>query len=153
MRERALAVSALLPMLWLGFVLAISFMETPLKFRAPQASYTAALSIGQVVFRALTRVELAFLAVLTIVGVFSRWQMSTQWWLWGLVGVVLIQRMFLLPALESRMTAVLAGHAVPPDRLFHTLYIAGECLKVVLLPALSWSLIRSLAAVAEGARV
>jgi hypothetical protein len=151
MRERAVVISALLPMVWLGFVLAISFMEAPLKFTAPQASYTAALSIGQVVFRALTRVELAFLAVLTIAGLLSRWEASVQAWLWAIVGVVVAQRVFLLPALEARMEAVLAGRTMPPERLVHALYIAGECLKVLLLPGLSWSLVRTLHVLSAGA--
>ena len=76
--------------------------------------------------------------------------MSAQVWLWALVAVALIQRVFLLPSLEIRMTDILAGRTVPPNRLVHTLYIASECLKVVLLPGLSWSLVRILYAPSAG---
>ena len=65
---RAFAVYGFVPaLLWLGFVLAISFMEAPLKFRAPGVSRSQALAVGQVVFRALNLVESIFLlAVLQV---------------------------------------------------------------------------------------
>ena len=42
---------------WLGMVLAISFLETPLKFRAPGVTMQIGLGIGRLVFRALNVVE------------------------------------------------------------------------------------------------
>ncbi|WP_328388425.1 hypothetical protein [Nocardia sp. NBC_00416] len=41
------------PMLWLGMVLAISFLEAPLKFRAPGVATELGLGIGRLVFRAV----------------------------------------------------------------------------------------------------
>jgi hypothetical protein len=41
------------PVVWLGMVLAISFVETPLKFRAPGITMLLGLGIGRLVFRAL----------------------------------------------------------------------------------------------------
>jgi hypothetical protein len=38
--------------IWLGMVLAISFMETPLKFRAPRITLQLGLGIGRLVFTA-----------------------------------------------------------------------------------------------------
>ncbi len=43
---------------WLGMVLAISFIEAPLKFRAPGVTLQIGLGIGRLVFRALNGVEL-----------------------------------------------------------------------------------------------
>ena len=37
---------------WLGMVLAISFLEAPLKFRAPGVTLALGLSIGRVVYGA-----------------------------------------------------------------------------------------------------
>ena len=53
---------------WLGMVLAISFLETPLKFRAPGITLPLGLGIGRLVFRALNTAEvvLAAAALLTI---------------------------------------------------------------------------------------
>ena len=42
---------------WLGMVLAISFLEAPLKFRAPNVTVQIGLGIGRLVFRALNTVE------------------------------------------------------------------------------------------------
>lgn len=53
---------------WLGMVLAISFLEAPLKFRAPGVTIPIGLGIGRLVFRALNAVE-AVLAVIVIVAV------------------------------------------------------------------------------------
>ena len=41
--------------LWIGFICAISFMETRLKFRAPGVTLPIGLSIGKLVFRALNK--------------------------------------------------------------------------------------------------
>jgi hypothetical protein len=49
---------------WLGMVLAISFLETPLKFRAPGITLPLGLGIGRLVFRALNTVEVVLAAAL-----------------------------------------------------------------------------------------
>jgi len=49
---------------WLGKVLATSFLEAPLKFRAPDVSLRIGLGIGRLVFRALNIVEACFAAAL-----------------------------------------------------------------------------------------
>src|SRR6476660_3058774 len=49
---------------WLGMVLAISFLETPLKFQSPGITLPLDLGIGRLVFRALNTTELTLAAVL-----------------------------------------------------------------------------------------
>ncbi|WP_373865557.1 MULTISPECIES: hypothetical protein [Pseudonocardia] len=46
---------------WVGMVLAISFIEAPLKFRAPGITTVLGLGIGRLVFRALNIAELVLL--------------------------------------------------------------------------------------------
>ena len=53
----ALAVSIAATFVWLGIVLAICFVETPLKFRAPGVTVPIGLGIGRLVFRALNIAE------------------------------------------------------------------------------------------------
>lgn len=48
---------------WLGMVLAISFLEAPLKFRAPGITVPLGLGIGRLVFRALNAVEIVLATV------------------------------------------------------------------------------------------
>ena len=60
------------PILWLGFVLSISFMEAWLKFQAEGVTQIIGLSIGRLVFNALNKVELFFFANLLIAGIIER---------------------------------------------------------------------------------
>jgi hypothetical protein len=60
----SIAVAAIF--IWLGMVAAISFLEAPLKFRAPGVTLAIGLGIGRRVFRALNTVE-AILAVVVVV--------------------------------------------------------------------------------------
>jgi len=67
---QALAIGAAVTFVWLGMVLAISFLEAPLKFRAPGVTTRIGLGIGRLVFRALNTVETvlatALLSVLAV---------------------------------------------------------------------------------------
>jgi hypothetical protein len=133
------------PVLWLGFVLAISFMEAPLRFKAPHASHLAALSIGQLVFRTLARVESVLLLTLIVALWRAAWPDDAQPWAWVLGGVTTAQQLWLLPQLDRRANAVLGGQKIAAGRRIHRLYVAGECLKVVFLSGLAWSLGRHIA--------
>ena len=61
----SLAVATALTFVWLGMVLSISFLETPLKFRAPGVTIPIGLGIGRLVFRALNAAE-SMLAVVLV---------------------------------------------------------------------------------------
>lgn len=61
-----LGIVAALTFLWLGMVLAISFLEAPLKFRAPGIDLRLGLGIGRLVFRVLNAVETVLAAVLMV---------------------------------------------------------------------------------------
>lgn len=73
---------------WLGMVLGISFLEAPLKFRAPGITVALGVGIGRLVFRALNIAEAIFAAVLVatvIVSLPSVSRMNV-----GLIAVVVI---------------------------------------------------------------
>src|ERR1039458_5793627 len=61
-----LALDTAATFVWLGMVFAISFLEAPLKFRAPGVDLRIGLGIGRLVFRALNSVEAVLAAVLVI---------------------------------------------------------------------------------------
>jgi len=61
--DAAVGVAVAAVFVWLGMVLAISFIEAPLKFRAPGVTLQIGLGIGRLVFRALNACELALAAV------------------------------------------------------------------------------------------
>ncbi|MEV1245487.1 hypothetical protein ACIBO2_51760 [Nonomuraea sp. NPDC050022] len=128
------------PFLWLGMVLAISFLETPLKFRAPGITVPLGLGIGRLVFRALNVAELALAVTLTLTLLAGNAGKVT---LGGIVTTVLIaiwtllviQVAVLRPGLDRRARHLIQGQS-PPRSHHHLAYIAAECAKVVLLPAL-----------------
>ena len=59
-------------MFWLGMVVAISFLEAPLKFRAPGVTLPVGLGIGRLVFKALNVVEVVLLLVLSVACLVAR---------------------------------------------------------------------------------
>ncbi|WP_280438438.1 hypothetical protein [Nocardia carnea] len=127
-----------LPMLWLGMVLAISFLETPLKFRAPGVTTALGLGIGRIVFRALNTVESVLAVVLlAAAGILGP---SGGVWLWlGLaVGILLVQVAVVRPPLSRRSDRVLAGEELPRSTA-HYWYIGLEVAKVVVLIGLAIS--------------
>ena len=123
-----------LPPLWLGMVLAISFLETPLKFRAPGMTLELGLGIGRLVFHALNAVELVFGAVLVVA--IATNVTDTRVAVMLAIGVavlaLLVQVCVLRPALDARLDARLAGEAVSSS-WHHLAYIAAEGAKVIAL--------------------
>ncbi len=117
---------------WLGMVLAISFLEAPLKFRAPGITLPLGLGIGRLVFRALNGCEVVFAAAL-LAGAALGGSPAARLPLAGLaVAVLLVQMIAVRPALGRRTQAVLAGADRGPST-GHVAYIGLEVLKVVLL--------------------
>ncbi|WP_039801169.1 hypothetical protein [Nocardia araoensis] len=121
-----------LPMLWLGMVLAISFLEAPLKFRAPGVTLPLGLGIGRLVFRALNIVEAVLAAVLVLAALIVG--PGTAVWVWlGIAAVVLaVQIAVVRPPLSRRSDRVLAGEDLPRSHA-HYWYIGLEVVKVVVL--------------------
>ncbi|MBV8786258.1 MAG: hypothetical protein JOZ00_06160 [Mycobacterium sp.] len=124
------AVEVALTFVWLGMVLAISFLEAPLKFRAPNVTLQIGLSIGRLVFRALNTVEVGFALVIAAIAVSG----PTPAWVSAAfavaVGALAVQVIAVRPRLTRRSDAVLAGSNGPRSRA-HYVYIGFEAVKVV----------------------
>ena len=122
-----------IPFAWLGMLGAISFLEAPLKFRAPNITRELALGIGKLVFRALNRVELVLAAVMLICMIATHSSTRNIQLLFGATAAILIvQTLWLLPSLSARATAVIAGEEVPNSRL-HLVFVVCETVKILLL--------------------
>ncbi|MFE7743212.1 hypothetical protein [Nocardia sp. NPDC057455] len=125
-----------LPMLWLGMVLAISFLEAPLKFRAPGITLPLGLGIGRLVFRALNIAE-TVLAALLVLAVLIVGPGAATWLCLGVVVVLLaVQILAVRPPLSRRADRVLAGEDLPRSHA-HYWYIGLEVAKVVALLGLA----------------
>ncbi|WP_280400024.1 hypothetical protein [Nocardia carnea] len=125
-----------LPMLWLGMVLAISFLEAPLKFRAPGVTTELGLGIGRLVFRALNTVESVLAAVLLPAAVVLGPAGGVWVWLGLAVLILLVQVAVVRPPLSRRSDRVLAGEQLPRSTA-HYWYIGLEVAKVVALIGLA----------------
>ncbi len=130
--QAASAVAAAAVFVWLGMVLAISFIETPLKFRAPGVTLQIGLGIGRLVFRALNACELALAAV--VGGCFAIEPPATCVAIAAAVAVVtlLAQVLAVRPRLTRRSDTVLEGGEGPRSRA-HWAYVGLEIVKVIAL--------------------
>ncbi|GAS95908.1 transmembrane protein [Mycolicibacterium canariasense] len=115
---------------WLGMVLAISFIEAPLKFRAPGVTLPIGLGIGRLVFRALNGVEAALAIVLLASVVSARPPTLAVGAAATVVGALVVQLVAVRPRLTRRSDAVLAGSDAPRSRA-HYAYVGLEVVKVV----------------------
>ncbi|WP_373696055.1 hypothetical protein [Actinomycetospora aurantiaca] len=123
------SVIAAVAWVWLGMVLAISFLEAPLKFRAPGVTVPIGLGIGRIVFRALNVVE-AILAAAVVVGlVLGGFRTAGA----VAVGVLVVQLGAVRPVLTRRSDRVLAGEDTGGRSHAHLVYVALEVLKVAAL--------------------
>ncbi|MEU9244768.1 hypothetical protein [Streptomyces shenzhenensis] len=140
MNTTSAATAGAVVFLWLGMVLAISFLEAPLKFRAPGVTIPIGLGIGRMVFRALNLVEVV-LAVVVVAAVAVGGPSAAVVVLTGAVAVLLaVQLGVVRPRLNRRSDRVLAGEELPRSR-GHVYYVAFEIAKVIALTALGISLL------------
>lgn len=139
-----LALAAALTFVWLGMVLAISFLEAPLKFRAPGITIPLGVGIGRLVFRALNIAEaVLWLAVLAGLLLRAADASPAQLALVVLVGVDLgLGALVLRPLMDRKVRTEGSADHAPRTRL-HLGYIALEVVKVGLLVALGVLLLAS----------
>ncbi|MEV0685180.1 hypothetical protein AB0I35_15070 [Nocardia sp. NPDC050378] len=128
----ASAVAVAVVFVWLGMVLAISFLEAPLKFRAPNVSLAIGLGIGRLVFRALNIVETCWAAILVVTLVLGLPGTAAGAAVTITVLALAVQVVVIRPRLTRRSDAVLAGLDAPRSHS-HYLYIAVEVAKTIAL--------------------
>jgi len=120
--------------LWLGMVLAISFLEAPLKFRAPGVDLRLGLGIGRIVFRALNAVEVGLAAAAVAAMTFGDVTDEVRQTTWIPVAVLAVQLAAIRPALTKRSDRVFAGEEAGSK--VHLIYIGAEVVKVAVLVTL-----------------
>lgn len=124
------------PWVWIGMILAISFLEAPLKFRAPGITVELGVGIGRLVFRALNAMELV-LAITVAIALVCGGDDSAVIWvtlaaaIGALGGKVGLRRRMDRLARRDLVEQPRASHAL------HILYGLAEVLTVLLLTALS----------------
>lgn len=135
-----LVLLAAVPFIWFGMVAAISFLETPLKFKAPGITIPLAVGIGRIVFKALNLVE-AVLAAALLAAAFSGPKTVPAPAAAAIAAAVLalaVQVLVLRPRMERR-TRLLAqpaggGTAAKASTASHISYVVVEMVKIIALP-------------------
>ena len=140
MTEVAIRVAAAATFVWLGMVLAISFLEAPLKFRAEGLELRVGLAIGRIVFLALNVAEVVLAVViaacLSVAGPSGPVLVLAA----GTAVLLAMQLLLVRPRLNRRSADVLAGQDAPRSGA-HRTYIGFETLKLAALVALGATLL------------
>ncbi|MBC7302674.1 MAG: hypothetical protein H5T78_17225 [Nocardia sp.] len=126
------AVAVAVVFVWLGMILAISFIEAPLKFRAPNVTLAIGLGIGRLVFRALNTLEAGWAAIVVVTIVLGLPGAGTTVALTVAVFALAVQVIAVRPQLTRRSDAVIAGLDAPRSHA-HYVYIALEVVKAIAL--------------------
>ena len=126
------AVAVAVTFVWLGMIGAISFLEAPLKFRAPNVTLQIGLGIGRIVFRALNTVEVVFAIAILAVIVAGPPALKVVVALAVAVAALAVQLTVVRPQLNRRSDKVLAGVDAPRSRA-HYAYVGLEAAKAIAL--------------------
>lgn len=131
----AIAVGALF--IWLGMVVAISFVEAPLKFRAPGVTLAIGLGIGRLVFRVLNTIEVILAVTIVAAALVDSPPLGATVAIAVAVAALMVQLVAIRPKLSRRSDVVLAGPAVAEGSTrrsrVHYVYVALEVVKVIAL--------------------
>jgi hypothetical protein len=127
----AMAISEIAA-LWLGLILGVSFLATPVKFRVRSLERAVALEVGHATFKLFNRIEWITLAALVIATLLLGASISLHVEVAAIILVLLLQTFWLRPALGHRTAAIIAGQS-PSVSAHHIFYITGELAKCALL--------------------
>jgi hypothetical protein len=114
-------------------VVAISFMEAPLKFRAPGVTLQIGLGIGRLVFRALNAAELVLAVAVLVALQFEPPPARVMVAILAAVVVLAVQLVAVRPSLTHRSDAVLAGEEGQERSRGHYAYVGLELIKAIAL--------------------
>lgn len=124
-----------IPSLWIGLLIGLAFIETPLKFLAPGVTLEIALGIGRLVLTAADIAGAVLLLVITVLSLLRpRVARVAGWLVGGLWTVLLVQLAVIRPILNARTDVILAG-GDPGGSSLHTFYVIADVLLIGLLVA------------------
>lgn len=118
--------------IWIGFVSAISFMEAWLKFRAVGMTMKLGVAVGQLVFQALNKVELACATIMLGALIFSKptlFKLPDTIFFCIALTILALQTFWLLPILDRRASLIIQGQSLE-EQYYHVVFVICEVLKV-----------------------
>jgi len=132
MNKLSLKIRSITAIFWLGFFMAISFMEAPLKFTASGLSMAEGLRVGKIVFGALNICEWFFLLVILITCIMKKPTRRGFYLLAAVSLIMIIETAWLLPVLDHNANLIIQGAPVTSHSA-HWLYVLFEIIKVPVL--------------------
>lgn len=117
---------------WLGFFMAISFMEAPLKFTAPNLSMIEGLQIGKIIFGMLNHCEWAFLVIILITCFIRKPNRAETYFIMAAGIILILETAWLLPVLNLDANRIINGEMVTGHGL-HWCYVILEIIKMPVL--------------------
>lgn len=126
---------------WLGFVVAISFVETPIRFQIDTLEQADVLSIGHRLFHVLNYAEIVFAILVGCSLVVVRHKSLCNGVGVAVLLILVFQTGLLFGVLDQRTLAKIAGQQLP-DSPWHQFYVGLELAKVMFLIALATLQIR-----------
>lgn len=130
--KNAYPIRYMASLVWIGCLLAISFMEAPLKFQAPSVTLSIGLEIGRLVFGMLNKMEWILLLLMILSLILSDTDKRTTLLVVALTFILMGQTFYLLPLLDQRAEAIISGLSTEPNNL-HFLYVGMEIIKLIVL--------------------
>jgi len=121
---------------WFGIVLSISFLETPFKFFVPGITLPVALGLGKIMFGISTSIQLGIVLIIILNLILYKEKLSRPVMIITalLAIILLLEKFWMLPVLDARADALIAGKPMPPT-LLHDYFIYAESIKVALILA------------------
>ncbi len=117
---------------WAGLLVGVSFVATPAKFLAPSVPLANALQVGSATFGVFRWVELALWCICLSLCLRTGVSAGLRWLVLTIGGVLLFQYFVLLPVMNTRVVAIVAGQEMEASS-HHIIYVALEFLELMLL--------------------
>jgi len=146
--DAAVVALAVVSLVWLGALLGVSFLATPVKFLAPTLTMPVALDVGRQTFHWFNRIEIALaVAALVVAVAYDRPRLldnvgtAVRPYATLLAAVLAVavglQALWLLPLLDARVETIIQGGTPPPSSL-HDVYVVLEAVKLGALVGAAW---------------
>lgn len=132
LRSTAHIIFPIVLAVWAGAIIGVSMISTPAKFQATSLTMPVGLEVGRYTFRLFANVELGFLIAAIVSACVARPRRLSIVALAAVAIQLLLQRYWLLPDLDSRVSQILAGGPVVFTSA-HWVYAAFEICKAGLL--------------------
>jgi hypothetical protein len=127
-----ISVRSITAIFWLGFFMAISFMEAPLKFTAPGLSMAEGLQIGKIIFGSLNICEWSFLLIIFITCIVKKTTRKGFYLITAISVIMVLETFWLLPVLDHNADLIINGLPVTAHST-HWFYVLFEIIKVPVL--------------------